>query len=135
MCLLCDRLAMLLSRAWISLGSLLLALPILASEQSDLLQAEGLEALHRGAVEEALAAFDQAVAADPEDVFALYYRAMARGRLQDYYGAIGDLETVLERRPDLDEAAFELGVLLVQNRHYSAAIAPLIQAERVPRFA
>lgn len=113
--------------------SLVLAAPavVLASEQSKLLYSRGLVDFHAGRMEGALSLFDQAVAADPKDAYARYYRAMARGRANDLPGAIADLREVLVLKPDFNEAALELGIALVQTEAYRDAIPWLEQAQHV----
>ena len=81
----------------------------------------------------ALELFDQAVAADPADVYARYYRAVTRGRLNDVEGAIADLRVVLAAKPDFDQAALDLGVTLVQTGKYREALPWLEQAQRGAR--
>jgi len=102
--------------------------PAGASEQSKLLYSRGLVEFHAGHLSDALKLFDQAVAADGEDTYARYYRAVTRGRLNDFAGAIADLRAVLKARPDLDQAALDLGVALVQTNEYRDALRWLEQA-------
>jgi tetratricopeptide (TPR) repeat protein len=109
---------------------LLLASTVLASEQSKRLYARGLVEFHGGRYPKALELFDEAVAADAEDVYARYYRAVTRGRLNDVDGAISDLQAVLAAKPDLDQAALDLGVTLVQRNQYRDALPWLEQAQR-----
>ena len=101
-----------------------------ASEQSKLLYSRGLVEFHADHFEKALALFDQAVAADPADVYARYYRAVTRGRLHDVDGAIVDFKAVLAAKPDFDQAALDLGVALVQTGQYREALPWLEQAQR-----
>ncbi len=104
-----------------------------ASEESTRLSARGLVEFHAARYSEALARFDQAVAADPADAYARYYRAVTRGRLQDLPGAISDLRAALAAKPDFDQAALELGAALVQTGSYQEAIPWLEQARRDPQ--
>ncbi|HVN87277.1 MAG TPA: tetratricopeptide repeat protein [Candidatus Binatia bacterium] len=101
-----------------------------ASEQSKRLTGRGLIEFHAGRYSEALQLFDQAVADDAADAYARYYRAVTRGRLNDLDGAITDLRVVLATKPDLDQAALELGVALVQTERYQEAMPFLQQAQR-----
>ncbi|HUI27225.1 MAG TPA: tetratricopeptide repeat protein [Candidatus Kryptonia bacterium] len=101
-----------------------------ASEQSKRLTSRGLVEFHAEHYAEALQLFEQAVGDDATDVYARYYRAVTRGRLNDVDGAMADLRAVLAAKPDLDQAALELGVLLVQADHYREAIPWLQQAQR-----
>lgn len=102
-----------------------------ASQQSESLYSRGLVQFHRGRYTEALQLFDQAVQADTKDVYALYYRGVTHGRLGDFKAEAADLRTVLGLRPDLDQAALELGVALVQTGAYRDAVTWLEQAQRV----
>jgi len=103
-----------------------------ASEQSTRLYSRGLVEFHQGRYQAALQLFDQAVAADPQDSYARYYRAVTRGRLHDLNGAITDLRAALAVKPDFDQAALELGVALVQTGALREAIPWLKQAQRDP---
>ncbi len=105
-----------------------------ASEQSKLLYSRGLVEFHAEHYTKALEIFDQAVAADAADVYARYYRAMTRGRLNDFDGAISDLRAVLAAKPDFDQAALDLGVALIEQKQYGEALPYLEQAQRVPEL-
>ena len=102
------------------------------SEQSTRLYSRGLVQFHAERYTDALELFDQAVASDPDDVYARYYRAVTRGRLHDLGGAVADLRTVLAAEPRFDQAALELGVVLVQSGAIQEAVRWLEQAQRVP---
>ncbi len=102
-----------------------------AADQAEQLYSRGLVEFHAGRYAEALALFDQATAASPDDVYARYYRGVTRGRLKDFEGAIADLRAVLARRPDFPEAALELGVALVETHRFAEAVPYLEQAQRV----
>lgn len=103
-----------------------------ASEESERLYSRGLVEFHAENYTEALAYLDRAVAADRGDAYALYYRAMTQARLGNYGLAVRDLEQVLRLRPDLDEAALELGIARIQTEDYPNAIVALQQARRSP---
>ena len=107
-------------------------LPVVAeaSQDSRQLQALGLVEFHAGRYSKALEQFDKAVAADPSDVYARYYRGVTRSRLGDVKGAIVDLRAVLAAQPDLDAAALDLGVALVQTGKYREAVPLLVRAQR-----
>ncbi len=100
-----------------------------ASKDSRQLQARGLVEFHAGRYANALALFEQAVGADATDVYARYYRGVTRSRLGDVTGAISDLLAVLAAQPDLDQAALDLGVALVQTGAYGDAVPLLVQAQ------
>lgn len=105
-----------------------------ASQESRQLQALGLVEFHAGRYAKALELFDKAVAADPSDVYSRYYRGVTRARRGDLTGAISDLRTALAAQPDLDAAALDLGVALVQSAKYRDAIPALVQAQRNLEF-
>jgi tetratricopeptide (TPR) repeat protein len=105
-----------------------------ASQQSEMLYSQGLLRFHAEQFDAALTLFEQAVEADPNDVYALYYRGVTRGHLGDMDGAIRDLRTAVERKPDLSEAVLELGVALVDAGRSAEAIPWLEQAQKVPEL-
>lgn len=111
--------------------TLLAASLVLASEESTLFYSRGLVEFHAGRFKEALERFDRGVDADGDDAYALYYRAVTRSRLNDPVGAIDDLQHALTVKPDLDQAALDLGVALVEANRYEEAIPWLQQAQRV----
>ncbi len=120
--------------AAVALGLLLPAVAA-ASQQSELIYSRGLVEFHAQRYTDALRLFEQAVAADPNDAYALYYRGVTRGRLRDFEGAVVDLRAALERQPALKEGTLELGVALVESGHYTEAKPWLEQAEQVPELA
>jgi tetratricopeptide (TPR) repeat protein len=102
-----------LRMAW--LWSVLLAW-ILASSAaradvvSQVAYARGLVAFHQAQWNEAIAAFDEALGADPQDARARYYRGLARARVGDTGGAVEDIEAALRLQPDLPHAWLDLGI-------------------------
>lgn len=117
------------------LATFTVVLPILtaqlafATERSQQLTARGLVELNASHYSKALKLLDQAVAADGTDVYARYYRAVARSHLKDTQGAIADLRTVLAAKPDLHAAALDLGVALIEVHKYREALPWLQQAQ------
>ena len=103
----------------------------MASEESKRLYSQGLVQFHAGRMQEALSLFDRAVAADPSDMYARYYRGVTRARLNDDRGAIDDLRSVAESHA-VKQAPLELGVVMVQAGEYEQAIPWLQQAQQVP---
>ncbi len=103
-----------------------------ASEQSELLYSRGLVEFHAERYPQALELFDQAVQADAEDVYALYYRGVTRARVQDLKGAVTDLWTVIRKKPDLSQAELELGVALVELGSNRDAVGWLESAQHHP---
>ena len=103
----------------------------MASEDSKRLYSQGLVHFHAGRMQEALSTFDRAVAADPTDMYARYYRGVTRARLDNYPGAIDDLRTVAEAHA-VKQAPLELGVVMVEAGDYEQAIPWLEQAQQIP---
>jgi tetratricopeptide (TPR) repeat protein len=101
----------------------------LATERSQQLTSRGLVELNAAHYSKALQLLDQAVAADDTDVYAHYYRAVARSHLKDNEGAIADLRMVLAAKPDLQAAALDLGVALIETQKYRDALPWLKQAQ------
>jgi tetratricopeptide (TPR) repeat protein len=102
-----------------------------ASEASERLYSRGLVELHADRPRKSLTFFDRAVAADPNDPYALYYRGVARGRAGDREGAITDLRAALAIQPGLSQASADLGMLLVESGRYEEALPYLEGAEAV----
>jgi tetratricopeptide (TPR) repeat protein len=123
-----------LMRAVLLCGALVAVLsgPAVASEQSELLYSRGLVEFHRGKFTEALGLFNQAVQADPSDVYARYYQGVTEGRLGNYQAAVTDLRSVMDIKPELTQGALELGIALVETGDFSGAIRWLEKAQQVP---
>lgn len=90
--------------------------------------ARGLVAFHGAQWSEAIAAFDQALAADSKDARARYYRALSRARAGDTRGAIEDLEQALRDQPDLPHAWLDLGIAYLSAGRLDDARHALQQA-------
>ncbi len=108
------------------------ASPGRASPQSEALSARGLIALEAGDTRGALAYFERAVAADPQDAQARYQQAVARAKLGDATGAIADFQAALALRPHFPAAALELGIALVDSGRFQEAEPWLTQAQSDP---
>ncbi len=108
--------------------------PAAASEESRRLNARGLWLLQSGFEADALDAFEKALAADPGEIEARYYRGMLRGNRGELAASLEDLRAVLRARPDLHQAALELGVGLVQSGAYRESLPWLKQAQQVAAF-
>lgn len=105
--------------------------PSPASRHSDLLTTHGMSEFKAERYGDALALFDEAVAADGEDIYAHYYRGVTLGRLGKYEGAIEDLTFVLRRDAGFDQAALELGIVLWSDGQYVRSKQWLRQAKAV----
>lgn len=116
--------------ALVTISCLLSPGVIAASERSKLLSSRALVEFHAAHYAQALELFQQALDDDPTDVYARYYRAATRARLDDYDGAIADLRVVLAAQPDFNEAALDLGVALIETKQYQEALPWLEQAQR-----
>lgn len=108
----------------------LLATGVDASVRSKMLYSRGVLELNAGNQEAALELFDQAVEADPQDGYALFYRGLTRGQLGDDDGAIADLTAALNAQPTLTRASLELGIALVKKQEYDDAIPFLERARK-----
>ena len=102
-----------------------------ANEESQALSARALIAIEKKQDTEALELLDRAVIADPDDVEVRYQRGTLRARTGDVNGAIEDLQRALALRPYFPNAAFELGVALIDADRPADAEAPLLQAQQV----
>ncbi len=116
----------------VALALLLATSAARATEQAERLYSLGLVEFHAARYAPALDLFKQAVAADPADPYALYYRGVTYGRLEDYPAALADLRTVLEKKPDLEQGALELGIVLVKSGTFAEAVPWLERAQRLP---
>lgn len=112
-----------------------LATPALASVQSEILSTSGQAELQAGHYEAALGYFDRAVAADPADPFAHYYRGVTRGRLGEADGAVADLVVFVTARPNDLQGSLELGIALAQAGRYGEAVDWLARAGTDPSLA
>ncbi|MBI3785106.1 MAG: tetratricopeptide repeat protein [Deltaproteobacteria bacterium] len=110
------------------------ATAVQATEKSERLHARGLLEFHAGHYPEALGLFDQALVADPQDPFTLYYRAVTKARLGDQAGEVQDLRAALKIKPDFNEAALELGLALVEQGKFDEATKWLQQARNTPEL-
>lgn len=95
--------------------------PVTASQHSELLYSQGIVALHENRPEEALALFDQAVAADPADGHAWYYLALAKVRLDRDGEAVADFRRAIELLPNEPAVAYDLGVALAEAGEHAEA--------------
>ncbi len=92
-----------------------------ATTRSQQLYAKALIPFHAQRWEEARQLLDEAVAADPNDAVAAYYRGLANARLGFPDKAIKDIEHALAVRPDLQPAVLDLGILYFETGQYPAA--------------
>ncbi|MFN2425607.1 MAG: tetratricopeptide repeat protein [Candidatus Binatia bacterium] len=116
----------------------LAATPAAASEsgRAERLYTKGLAELHAGHTEAALALFEQAVVADPNDVHGLYYRALGYGHAGRYEDAVANLKVVVAADdPSIDRDRLELGYALYRLERYDEAVAELEIASRDGRSA
>jgi tetratricopeptide (TPR) repeat protein len=86
--------------------------------------------LHAERYAEALAVFTQAAAINPDDAYILYYKGVTEGRLEQWPAAVADLQAAMAKRPDLMQAALELGVALLHDGRPAEAAVWLAQAQR-----
>ena len=105
------------------------------SGRCERLYTRGLDELHAGRGEAALALFQEAVAADPGDMRALYYRGLGFGRLERYAEAASDLEQVVAKAPGIERARLEFGYTLLRLERYDQAATELGLAAGTPSTA
>jgi tetratricopeptide (TPR) repeat protein len=74
-----------------------------------------------GRAAEALSACERALAAEPDDVLALYYRAQCRAMLGDTAQAYSEGQILERRRPDTGYGPYVLGSLDLASRRDSSA--------------
>jgi tetratricopeptide (TPR) repeat protein len=96
--------------------------------ESALSTARGLSAFHDRHYEEALADFESAVNADPEDIEARFHRGVTLGRLKQYDRALLDLRRVVEALPKFHQAQLELGIVLLNSEQPKLALPWLSKA-------
>lgn len=110
--------------------------PAAANVRSQALYARGLIPFDRGQWEQAYTLFDRAVAADPNDAVALYYRGLTLARLKQSAAAIRDIEHALQLNPALPHAALDLGIAYFDDGQYAPAKTWLERAyqQGVERF-
>ena len=85
----------------------------------------GVEALKNGDYATAKSAFDAAIAKNPRDADAHHYLAVTLEKTNDKAGAEREYKAALAIRPDLAEAAANLGALYVDGQKWDEAIAVL----------
>lgn len=97
-----------------------------AGGRAERLYTKGLGELHAGHNDAAIALFQQAVAENPKDMHALYYRGLGYGRAGRWQEAADDLQVVVASGdPSLGRARLELGYALYRLEHYNKAAAEL----------
>ena len=115
------------------LGVVLLVQPVSlgASERSEQLYTKGLLPFHQQNYQAALALFQQAVAADPQDGLAVYYLGVTYGKLGQHADALPHLEQAVALQPKMFVARQDLGVAYYRVQRYSDALAQLQEADRL----
>jgi tetratricopeptide (TPR) repeat protein len=109
-----------------------------ASERgrAERLYSRGLGELHDGHHDAAIALFQQAVAEDPKDMRALYYRGLGYGRAGRYEESVADLRAVVAAGdPTIERDRLELGYALYRLERYDEAAAELEVASQKGRSA
>ena len=109
-----------------------LAAPAIANTRSQQLDAKGLVPFQAQRWQEALTIFNDALAADPDDAVAAYYRGLTEARLGDRANAIKDLERALSLDPSIKPALLDLGILYFETGQYPAAQQWLERAYQQP---
>jgi Tfp pilus assembly protein PilF len=109
-----------------------IAAPGLANTRSQQLVAKALVPLQAQRWQEAQQILGEALAADPDDAVAAYYRGLAAARLGNRAAAISDLERALALDPSLKPALLDLGILYFDSGQYAAAQQWLERAYQQP---
>lgn len=84
-----------------------------------------------GATAEALEQFNQAVALDPENVDALYYRGRSREKTDDSAGAVEDFTAALALDPERADLYFYRGTSLLLLGKVEEAVADFQKADEL----
>jgi tetratricopeptide (TPR) repeat protein len=128
-------------RYWRAIAVLVLAMggvaPASANTRSLQLDAKGLVPFQAQRWQDAQQIFTDALAADPDDAVAAYYRGLSAARLGNQADAIRDLERALALDPSLTRALLDLGILYFDTGQYAAAQQWFERAYQQPdsRFA
>lgn len=126
---------------WRGMGAVVLAMSIAApggaNTRSQQLDAKALVPFQAQRWQEAQQILDQALAADPDDAVAAYYRGLTAARLGNRPDAIRDIERALALDPTLKPALLDLGILYFDSGQYPAAQQWFERAHEQPdsRFA
>jgi tetratricopeptide (TPR) repeat protein len=88
---------------------------------------QGKALYFEGQYEDAIAFYEKAITAEPENLKAWLSRGAALAKLQRYDEAIAAYEKVTALKPDFSEAWFGKGLVLTRMQKYEAAIAAYTQ--------
>ena len=91
---------------------------------------KGCGHLERGDLDQAAAAFSQALRLDPECELAHYNRGVVRSRQHDFDAAIRDFDSVIRKDPAFAEAYQMRGLAYWETAKYERAAADLARAAR-----
>lgn len=83
---------------------------------------EGIKLLDEGRFDEALKAFEKAVALEPRNPMPHYYAGVAYHRSRQPIPAINSLNRALRLRPGMPEAIFEIGIILEELGRFERAM-------------
>ncbi|HYC53683.1 MAG TPA: tetratricopeptide repeat protein [Candidatus Binatia bacterium] len=103
--------------------------------RAERLYTKALAELHANRVPQAITLLEESVRADPADLHARYYRAVAYGRVGRFEEAVADLKLVVARDGFIENADLELGYALFKLERYEEASAPLQRAMAQPSTA
>src|SRR5580765_6871666 len=105
-----------------------LTLLFLAFLQTSDPMTDGMKALDGQHYDAAVVSFKQAVEKDPKDYAAHFHLALSYSLLKNDNEAALEYRKTLELKPGLFEADLNLGIVLVRNKQFADAIAPLTDA-------
>ena len=117
--------------AIVILGGMLFSSRIVkASQYTELLLSQGIEAMGRGEYGKALERFKIAAEREPDDPEVHYFLGLACSRLGDYPSAITAFERVLKLDPKDRRARYELGMAYFLMEDYPKATASFKRARK-----
>ena len=85
------------------------------ASDGELLMERAVEAVDSGDHEQAMVSLKQLVAADPDNVMALYLLATVHASMGMHERAVSEMAQVVEQEPDFHVARFQLGLILLAH--------------------
>lgn len=79
----------------------------------------------------ALNHFNSAIFLNPDDINLYYHRAIVMGTIGNSFGAISDLNHVISKRRDFNQAYYNRGILFMRSHQFNKAIEDFDKAEEL----